>query len=75
MRIVTAHTLIEDLRAHFERAGFLTTPDGDGAFLVSARDGRTAEEARAEVELMLRLWRAMHPDGHAAASTDAGYAR
>jgi hypothetical protein len=68
MRIVTAYTMVEDLRAHFERAGFLTTPDGDGAFLLSARDGRTPEDARAEVELMLRLWRTMHPQAYAAAS-------
>jgi hypothetical protein len=68
MRIVTAHTLIEDLRAHFERAGFLTTPDGDGAFVVVARGGRTTEEAQSEVTLMLRLWRTMHPETDAAAS-------
>jgi hypothetical protein len=68
MRIVTAHTMIEDLRAHFERAGFLTTPDGEGAFVVAARDGRPAEEANVEVALMLRLWRTMHPETHAAAS-------
>ena len=68
MRIVTAPTMVEDLRAHFERAGFLTTPDSDGAFLVAARGGRSAEEARAEIALMLRLWRTMHPETHADAS-------
>ena len=62
MRIVTAHTLVEDLRAHFERAGFLTTPDGDDGLVVDSHDGRTPEELRAEVAVMLGLWRAMHPE-------------
>ena len=67
MRIVTAHTLVGDLRAHFERAGFLTTPDGDGGIVVESPDGRTAEELRVEVAVMLGLWRAMHPDAPAEA--------
>ena len=62
MRIVTAPTLVEDLRAHFERAGFLTTPDGDNGVVVDRRDGRTPEELQAEVAVMLGLWRAMHPE-------------
>ena len=62
MRIVTAHTMVEDLRAHFERAGFRTFPEGDGTFLVSAHDGRDAEESEAEILLMLRVWSAMHPE-------------
>jgi hypothetical protein len=62
MRIVTAHTMVENLRAHFERAGFLTAPDGDDAFVVIARQGKSLEETRGEVVLMLRLWCAMHPE-------------
>jgi hypothetical protein len=67
MRIVTAHTLVEDLRAHFERAGFLTTPDGDRGIVVEGHDGRSPEELRAEVTVMLGLWRAMHPEAPAEA--------
>jgi hypothetical protein len=62
MRIVTAHTMVEDLRAHFERAGFRTSMDGDGTFLVSAQDGGDPEESKAEILLMLRVWSAMHPE-------------
>jgi hypothetical protein len=65
MRIVTAHTMVENLRAHFERAGFLTTPDGDDSIVVDSHDGGTPEELRAEVAVMLGLWRAMHPEAPA----------
>ena len=62
MRIVTAPTMVEDLRAHLERAGFLTTPDGEDAIVIDGHDGRTPEELQAEVAVMLGLWRAMHPE-------------
>jgi hypothetical protein len=47
--------MVEDLRAHFERAGFRTSPEGDGTFVVSAQEGRDAEESKAEIQLMLRV--------------------
>jgi hypothetical protein len=61
MRIVTVQTMVEDLRAHFGRAGFVTERDGKASFLVTARDGRSLQETKREVALMLRLWCAMHP--------------
>lgn len=67
MRIVTAHTMVEDLRAHFERAGFRTSPEGDGTFLVNAQHGRDVAESKAEILLMLRVWTAMHPETKAQA--------
>lgn len=61
MRIVTVQTMVEDLRAHFGRAGFVTERDGEASFVVTARDGRSLQETKREVALMLRLWCAMHP--------------
>jgi hypothetical protein len=61
MRIVTVKTMVEDLHAHFGRAGFVTERDGEASFAVKARDGRSLQETRLEVALMLRLWCAMHP--------------
>jgi hypothetical protein len=61
MRIVTVQTMVEDLRAHFGRAGFVTERDGGGSFVVTARHGRSRQETKREVALMLRLWCAMHP--------------
>ena len=61
MRIVTVQTMVEDLRAHFGRAGFVTERDGEASFVVTARDGRSLQETKREFALMLRLWCAMHP--------------
>jgi hypothetical protein len=61
MRIVTVQTMVEDLRAHFRRAGFVTERDGEASFVVSARQGRSLRETKREVTLMLSLWCAMHP--------------
>ena len=60
MRIVTVQTMVEDLRAHFGRAGFVTERDGEASFVVNARHGRSPQETKLEVALMLRLWCAMH---------------
>jgi hypothetical protein len=62
MRIVTVQTMVEDLRAHFERAGFVTERYGEGSFVVTAQHGRSRQETKQEVALMLRLWCAMHPE-------------
>jgi len=61
MRIVTVQTMVEDLRGHFGRAGFVTERDGEDSFVVTARDGRSVQETKREVALMLRVWCAMHP--------------
>jgi hypothetical protein len=53
--------MVEELRAHFQRAGFVTERDGEVGFFVSVRDGRSLQETKREVALMLHLWRAMHP--------------
>jgi hypothetical protein len=61
MRVVTVQTMVEELRAHFQRAGFVTEREGEASFVVSFRDGRSLQETKREVALMLRLWCAMHP--------------
>ena len=54
-------TLLGDVRAHFERSGFAVERAGDDALDVWRPDAPSAEQERREVELHLRIWRAMHP--------------
>jgi hypothetical protein len=61
MRIVTVQAMVEDLRAHFGRAGFVTERDGEAGVVVTPREGQSPQETKREVALMLRLWCAMHP--------------
>lgn len=54
-------TLLDDLRAHFQRSGFAVERAGDDALDVRRPDAPSADQERREVELHLKLWRAMHP--------------
>jgi hypothetical protein len=62
MRIrISDPSLAGDLRHHFERSSF-TVDDLDAATLeVKRPDAPDDDQARREIELHLRVWRAMHP--------------
>ncbi len=62
MRLRTGDpTLLDDLRAHFERSGFAVESTGDADLDVRRSDAPSAEQERREVELHLKIWRVMHP--------------
>ncbi len=61
MRLRTGDpTLLDDLRAHFERSGFAVESMGDADLDVRRPDAPSAEQERREVELHLKIWRVMH---------------
>lgn len=55
-------TLVEDLCENFRRAGFAAQSAGGSMAEVYRPDAPQQEQERREVELHLRVWRAMHPD-------------
>ncbi len=62
MRLRTGDpTLLDDLRAHFERSGFAVERTGDADLDVRRPDAPSPEQERREVELHLKVWRVMHP--------------
>ena len=59
MRLRTGDpTLLDDLRAHFERAGFAVESTGDADLDVRRPDAPSAEQEAREIELHLKIWRA-----------------
>jgi hypothetical protein len=62
MRLRTGDpTLLDDLRAHFERSGFAVESTGDGDLDVRRPDAPSVEQEAREIELHLMVWRAMQP--------------
>jgi hypothetical protein len=53
--------LLGDLLAHFERAGFTVQRAGEDALEVTRPDAPSPEQEHREVEIHLRIWRAMNP--------------
>jgi hypothetical protein len=63
MRLRTGDpTLLDDLRAHFERSGFAVECTGDADLDVRRPDAPSAEQEAREIELHLKVWRAMQPN-------------
>jgi hypothetical protein len=62
MRLRTGDlTLLDNLRAHFERSGFIVALTGDGDLDVRRSDAPSAEQEAREIELHLLIWRIMQP--------------
>ena len=62
MRLRTGDlTLLDDLRAHFERSGFVVESTGDGDLDVRRPDAPSPEQEALEIELHLKVWRVMRP--------------
>jgi hypothetical protein len=62
MRLRTGDlTLLDDLRAHFERSGFVVENTGDADLDVRRPDAPSPEQEAREIELHLQVWRLMHP--------------
>lgn len=54
-------TLLEDLRAHFERSGFAVESTGDADLDIRRHDAPSAEQEAREIEIHLAVWRVMQP--------------
>ena len=62
MRLRTCDpTLLGDLCAHFERAGFAVESTGDADLDVRRPDAPSPEQEAREIELHLKVWRIMQP--------------
>ena len=62
MRLRTGDpTLLDDLRAHFERSGFVVESTGDDDLDVRRQDAPSPEQEALEIELHLKVWRVMRP--------------
>ena len=55
---------MREFLAYLRRMGYIAALEGDDTVRVKI-DGLSDDEARADVELYLSLWRARHPDAHA----------
>ncbi len=63
MRLRTGDpALLDDLRAHFERSGFVVESTGDADLDVPRPDAPSPEQEALEIELHLKVWRAMQPN-------------
>jgi hypothetical protein len=58
--------LVDDLCAHFRRSGFTADPAGGSMVEVDRPDAPSAEQARNEVEMHLRIWEVIYPGRGAA---------
>ena len=54
-------TLLDDLRAHFERSGFAVESTGEADLHISRHDAPSAEQEAREIEIHLKVWRVMQP--------------
>jgi hypothetical protein len=62
MRLRTGDpTLLDDLRAHFERSGFVVKRTGDADLDVRRPDALSPEQEALEIELHLKVWHVMRP--------------
>jgi hypothetical protein len=62
MRLRTGDpTLLDDLRAHFERSGFAVESTGDADLDVRRPDAPSPEQEAREIELHLEVWRIVQP--------------
>ena len=57
MRLRTGDPALLDLRAHFERSGFVVESTGDADLDVRRPDAPSAEQEAREMELHLKVWR------------------
>ena len=62
MRLRTGDlTLLDDLRTHFERSGFVVEKTGDDDLDVRRPDAPSPEQEAREIEVHLQVWHVMHP--------------
>jgi hypothetical protein len=62
MRLRTGDlTLLDDLRTHFERSGFVVEKTGGADLDVRRPDAPSPDQETREIELHLQVWRVMHP--------------
>jgi hypothetical protein len=65
MRLRTGDpALLDDLRAHFERSGFVVGTTGNADLDVRRPDAPSPEQEAREIEVHLKVWRIMQPDAH-----------
>ena len=63
MRLRTGDpTILDALRAHFERSGFAVEKTGDADLDVRRPDAPNPEQEALEIEMHLKVWRVMRPD-------------
>lgn len=58
-------TLLNDLCAHFRRAGFTADPVDESMVEVDRPDAPTPQQATAESRVHLQLWRILNPNQRA----------
>jgi hypothetical protein len=56
---------LDDLCAHFWRAGFTADPIDEGTVEVDRPDAPTPQQASAEIRVHLQLWRILYPNQRA----------
>jgi hypothetical protein len=62
MRLRTGDlTLLDEVRADFERSGFVVEKTGDDDLDVRRPDAPSPEQEAREIEMHLQVWRVMHP--------------
>jgi hypothetical protein len=54
-------TFLNDLCAHFRRAGFTADPVDEGMAEVDRPDAPTPQQATAEIRVHLQVWRILNP--------------
>jgi hypothetical protein len=65
MRLRTGDpALLDDLRARFERSGFVVGTTSDADLDGRRPDAPSPEQEAREIEVHLKVWRIMQPDAH-----------
>jgi hypothetical protein len=59
------HALVDDLCAHYRRAGFHAESVGGGMIEVARPDAPDEEQERREILMHLRVWQVTNPDASA----------
>jgi hypothetical protein len=54
-------SILDALRAHFERSGFAVEKTGDADLEVRRLDAPSPEQEALEIEMHLKVWRVMRP--------------
>ena len=58
---VSDSSLVDDLCAHFRRAGFRADLAGERVIQVARSDAPTPEQERREIDIHLQVWQVTHP--------------
>ncbi len=66
MRVALANPqLLDELRAHFERGGFLALKENEATLQVQPLNSVSARYDRDEIRAFLKVWQELHPEANA----------